>query len=72
MQVKILKIFEDNTDLELEDDQEVDISTATSSAACGYFMNQGDKYMLFVAATGADEQGVCFTYFLPRKFSHHL
>lgn len=56
MQVKILKVYEDNTDLDLESGERVKISTATNGAACGYSMKKGEKHIIFVRATGEDKK----------------
>ena len=56
MQVKIIKVYDDNTDLDLESGDKIKVSTAIEGATCGYFMKKGEKHILFVRSTGKDRK----------------
>lgn len=56
MQVKIIKVYDDNTDLDLEAGDKIKVSTPIQGATCGYFMQKNEQQILFVRATGQDKK----------------
>lgn len=58
LQVKILKVFDDNTDLELSVGDFTSVSTSPNGALCGYSMEPGSKQLLFVSTVRPPEHAL--------------